>query len=202
MAAAHPEGTFLGTDAAAAPLADAAALAAELGLANVAFRAQTFEQTLADPPQGFDYVAAFGVLAWVDSANRMRVLDLARRMLRPGGALVLAYNALPGWSPDLIAQRLLHGWYRRAEGRPRHGSRWPFVALARLPQPARVGWTGLGLRPWPTGSRSGISASSRTSGCRTTGHRLPRPTCWSRLRAVACISPLRCGPSTTGWIFS
>ena len=54
-----------------------------------------------------DYVASQGVLAWVSPANQAALLDLAARMLRPGGVFCVGYNSLPGWSRIAGFQRLV-----------------------------------------------------------------------------------------------
>jgi SAM-dependent methyltransferase len=107
LAAAHPEGRFLGIDGLDAHVARGRALAAEIGLGNIEFHRRAF----ADPGdlavENADYVVAQGVLAWISPANQAALLDLAARSLRPGGIFCVGYNTLPGWGPIAGFQRLV-----------------------------------------------------------------------------------------------
>lgn len=107
LAAAHPEGRFLGLDAMEAHVARGRDLAARIGLDNVDFQCRSFADA-ADLPAGeADYAVAQGVLAWVSPDNRAALLDLAARMLRPGGLFCVGYNTLPGWGAITGFQRLV-----------------------------------------------------------------------------------------------
>jgi SAM-dependent methyltransferase len=107
LAAAHPEGRFLGVDGLEGHVARGRALAVEIGLDNVAFECRTFAAA-GDLAEGeADYVVAQGVLAWISPANRAALLDLAARLLRPGGLFCVGYNTLPGWGPIAGFQRLV-----------------------------------------------------------------------------------------------
>jgi len=107
LAAAHPEGRFIGLDAMAAHVALGQALAAEIGLDNVELHCRGFAEAGDMPAGKADYVASQGVLAWVSPANQAALLDLAVRMLRPGGIFCVGYNSLPGWSRIAGFQRLV-----------------------------------------------------------------------------------------------
>lgn len=107
LAAAHPEGRFLGVDAMDAHVARGRDLAARIGLDNIDFQCRSFADA-ADLPAGeADYAVAQGVLAWVSPANQAALLDLAARMLRPGGLFCVGYNTLPGWGAIAGFQRLV-----------------------------------------------------------------------------------------------
>ena len=107
LAAAHPEGRFLGVDALAAHVERGRGLAADIGLDNVGFECRPFADA-GDLPSGIaDYVVAQGVLAWISPANRDALLDLAAQMLRPGGVFCVGYNTFPGWGPIAGFQRLV-----------------------------------------------------------------------------------------------
>lgn len=107
LAAAYPEGRFLGVDAMPAHVARGAALAARLGVGNVSFRCARFSE-LEDPaaPE-YDYVTAQGVIAWVSPANRAHVYRIAAGSLRPDGVAVFGYNSMPGWKDILVFQHLV-----------------------------------------------------------------------------------------------
>ena len=106
IAAAHPEGQFLGVDFLAEHIVHARWLAAELGLANVRFLQADFLDLAAerDPlvtadGQGgaFAYVVAHGIFTWVAAPVQDALLAVAARALQPGGLFYCSYNTLPGW---------------------------------------------------------------------------------------------------------
>ena len=123
LAAAYPEGNFIGIDFHPSHIAHSQWLAVELGLSNVSFHEADFLELVADGPlpfepgPGFHYVVAHGILSWVGPEVRAALLQLAGRVLRPGGAFYCSYNTYPGWldrTPfkalaDLERQRLGSG---------------------------------------------------------------------------------------------
>ncbi len=116
LAAAHPEGEFVGIDALPAHAEAGSAAARRLGLDNVEFRCSRFAE-VGPPAQAlFDYVTGQGVLAWVSAGNREYVFRIAAQHLRPGGVACFGYNTLPGWKDMLAVQRLLLAFADLAEG--------------------------------------------------------------------------------------
>ncbi len=97
-AAANP-GQFMATDFNPAHAAHARQLAAAAG-SGALLLDDSFEQflTRADLPQ-FDSISLHGVWSWVSVDNRKVIAELARRHLKPGGAVYVSYNSMPGWSP-------------------------------------------------------------------------------------------------------
>lgn len=106
-AVAHPEARFLGIDAMPTHVARGNALAARLGLGNVELLCADFQHAAGMALPQAEYVTAQGVLAWVSPGNRSALLDLAARLLRPGGVFAVGYNALPGWQRIAPFQRLV-----------------------------------------------------------------------------------------------
>lgn len=116
LAAAHPEAQFIGVDALPGHIEKGRSLISEWGLSNITLHHATFDTATALLlPECADYVACQGVLAWVSAANRAALLDLAARILRPGGALTIGYNCFPGWTQMTAFQ---HAVRAMAEGRP------------------------------------------------------------------------------------
>lgn len=105
MAAAYPEGHFIGYDLMEAHVAAGNARIRSLGLDNVEIRQGSFGAI--EPDAAADYVTAHGVLSWVPPEVREALIRLARRWLKPGGVFTLSYNAMAGWLPRLAFQRLL-----------------------------------------------------------------------------------------------
>lgn len=96
MTAATPGITAVGVDLAAAPIAEAASAAAEIGLRNVEFR-QADVRTLTDGSLGeFDYIVAHGVYGWIPEDARDALMRLIATSLTAEGLAYVSYNAQPG----------------------------------------------------------------------------------------------------------
>jgi FkbM family methyltransferase len=122
LAASYPEGTFIGIDFHPSHIAHSQWLAAELGLANVSFHEADFLELAAadarlpfEPGSGFHYAVAHGILSWIGPDVRVALLQLAGRLLRPGGAFYCSYNAFPGWL-DRSAFKALADLERQRQG--------------------------------------------------------------------------------------
>lgn len=107
LAAAHPEGRFVGIDALPEHVERGTAAAAYAGLTNVGFFCRLFADVEDPVAPAFDYVTAQGVLAWVSPANREHVRRLCGRHVKPGGVACVGYNTMPGWSGGLAVQQML-----------------------------------------------------------------------------------------------
>jgi len=84
--------------------------------------AESFAEYFARPDLPvFDFIALHAVWSWVSPENRARLVEFIRQRLRPGGALYLSYNCLPGWQPMLaLRDRLVERAERgRHAGLPR-----------------------------------------------------------------------------------
>lgn len=107
LAAAHPEGSFVGVDFLPGHIAHSQWLARALGLENVRFLeadfldlckdARPLEPTGPSAVQGFHYVVAHGIATWVSTPVQQALLSLASSQLRPGGLFYCSYNTYPGW---------------------------------------------------------------------------------------------------------
>lgn len=107
IAAAHPEGRFVGVDALPAHADLGTRVAASCGVTNVSFRCALFSD-VEDPPEPvFDYVTAQGVMSWVGPDNQRHTRRIAASHLRPGGIFCVGYNALPGWKDALAFQQMV-----------------------------------------------------------------------------------------------
>lgn len=104
LAAAYPEGQFIGIDFHPSHISHSQWLVAELGLTNVSFHEADFLELAADDAQlpfaadlRFHYVVAHGILSWIAPEVRTALLRLSGRLLRSGGAFYCSYNTFPGW---------------------------------------------------------------------------------------------------------
>lgn len=107
LAAAHPRAEFWGTDFNPAHTAGARALAQAAGSANVHLFEDSFAEFLERDTPSFDYVCLHGVYSWISPENQKRIVEFARRKLRPGGVLYISYNCLPGWGAGVSLRHLL-----------------------------------------------------------------------------------------------
>ncbi len=119
LAAANPDAEFFGVDFNPAHIARARTLVGEAGLGNVTFLECGFDELVdaADPglPM-FDYVTLHGVYSWVGTTIRADIVRFLRRFLKPGGAVYVSYNAMPGWSLGIGIQRLILEVAMRSDG--------------------------------------------------------------------------------------
>jgi SAM-dependent methyltransferase len=106
MAAVAPRGRYVGIDLSPGAIAEARAMAADLGLSNVELDAVD----LRDLPSGlgnFDYIIAHGFYSWVPADVREVLLGTLRRCLSPDGIAFVSHNTMPGCALRGIAWSLL-----------------------------------------------------------------------------------------------
>jgi SAM-dependent methyltransferase len=130
LAAAHPQGQFVGIDLMPEHVDHARRLAHEAAVGNVAFHAASYADERVETPT-FDYIVAHGVYAWVDAKTQAGLRHFIDRHLRPGGLVYLSYNAMPRWAAELPFQRLLLALARGLPG----DSAARFAAAARRLRP-------------------------------------------------------------------
>lgn len=116
LAAAYPEGTFVGIDGLPEHVARGETLARRLGLSNITFRCAYFADVAAPAQADFDYVTGQGLLAWVSEENRRHVYRIAGDHLRDGAAACLGYNSMPGWREMMALQKLILVLAKAGEG--------------------------------------------------------------------------------------
>jgi SAM-dependent methyltransferase len=106
LAAAYPEGSFVGVDFQPEHVAYSQWLSTSLGLTNLRFLEADFIELQGDAsllgpsPQaggGFHYVAAHGIATWVTPPVQEALLAVAAASLIPGGVFYCSYNTSPGW---------------------------------------------------------------------------------------------------------
>ena len=97
LAAANPQGEFVGVDVNPDHTAVVAREIAGGGLANARVITSGIGGLPADLGT-FEFITLHGVFSWVAPHVREEILALARRHLAPGGLLLVSYNAMPGWA--------------------------------------------------------------------------------------------------------
>ncbi len=97
LAAAYPQGSFIGIDLNPDTIARGRDLIARAGLANVRlYEADITAWRDLDLPI-CDYIALHGVYAWISEPVRLAIDRLIGDRLAPDGMAYLGYNAEPGW---------------------------------------------------------------------------------------------------------
>jgi SAM-dependent methyltransferase len=112
LAAGNPNAKVIGLDYNPAHIAEARALAAEARLPNLHFLEADLAEMAAAEIDGlpeFDLVAVHGLWSWVADPVREGLLRLLKRRVKPGGVVMLSYNALPGAGTALGLARLVRG---------------------------------------------------------------------------------------------
>lgn len=160
LAAAYPEGSFVGVDFHADQIAHSRQLAGQLGLTNITFvhgdlialaAGTACGEPPLDPHARFGYVVAHGVYNWVGAPVREALLAVAAGALAIGGLFYCSYNTLPGWATASIFQHLAEHERRRSDPRdplsPYRTTAQLLAALAdpeaRMPTPLARAYPGL-----------------------------------------------------------
>lgn len=110
LAAANPEGEFLGIDFSPEHIAHADALARDMGLTNIRFEEGDFAALGAAWKAdygSFDYVMLHGIYSWVPEPIRRDLATILKTAVKPGGAVYVSYNAMPGWVSTIPFQHML-----------------------------------------------------------------------------------------------
>lgn len=111
LAAAHPQGEFLGVDFIPEQIAHAERIAAAAGLTNLRFVQADFLDLAAAWPTdfgSFDYVALHGIYSWVPPQVRAAVVACIGHATHPGSLVYVSYNTQPGWLATMPFQHLSH----------------------------------------------------------------------------------------------
>lgn len=117
LAAGNPNAEVLGLDYNPAHIAEARSMAAAAGMTNARFEATDLAEldgAELDRLPEFDLVTVHGLWSWVADPVREGVLRILRRRLKPGGVVLMTYNALPGAGGALGLSRLARGALRGA----------------------------------------------------------------------------------------
>ncbi|OYW55650.1 MAG: hypothetical protein B7Z30_12920 [Rhizobiales bacterium 12-68-15] len=108
IAASNPDAQVVAIDFNPAHIARARAAAKAAKLENIQFLELSFEEMNArDDLPDFDLVTMHGVWSWISDEGRRHITHFLNRRLKPGGAALVTYNAMPGWTALLPVQKLL-----------------------------------------------------------------------------------------------
>jgi SAM-dependent methyltransferase len=136
LAAANPGWEVTGLDLQPAHVAEAAVIAADAGLDNARFieadLAGFDEARAARLLPEADIVLCHGVWTWVPDVVREGILAVLRARVKPGGLVLMGYNALPAQAPYILLQRLLQDSVRGLPGTPRERAAHALSVLGRI----------------------------------------------------------------------
>jgi SAM-dependent methyltransferase len=107
LAAANPQGRFLGFDFNPTHIHHARKRAQDGGVGNVEFFEKSFAEMLEMDLPDAEFIALHGVYSWVNAENRRHIVEFIRRKLKPGGIAYVSYNCLPGQAQVAPLQKLL-----------------------------------------------------------------------------------------------
>jgi SAM-dependent methyltransferase len=111
LAASNPAWRVTAVDFNPAHIAVARDWAAEAGLTNATFIEADLStlagEAMARSIPEADFVSLHGVWSWVPAAAQAGIVRLLRDKVRPGGAVHVSYNALPGWGSGVGMGRML-----------------------------------------------------------------------------------------------
>ena len=116
LAAANPQSRFYAVDFNASHIASACRRADAGGVENITFIHDRFANLAAMELPCFDIVVLHGVYCWVNAQDRLHIVRFLRQQLKPGGAVYVSYNCLPGWAQEAPLQRLLLEASKTASG--------------------------------------------------------------------------------------
>lgn len=136
LAAANPGWGVTGIDLQPAHVAEAQEVAADAGLDNARFMVADlagFDEARAARllPEA-DIVLCYGVWTWVPDVVRAGIVEVLRSRVKPGGLVVMGYNAMPGHAPFIALQRLLHDAVRDMPGSAEQRAAHAIEVLGRI----------------------------------------------------------------------
>ena len=96
LADANPESQFTGIDLNQAHIEQAKKIAQQGQLKNVTYLQKSFAELQEQDLPDFDYVTLHGVYSWISPELRRSIVEFIKQKLKPGGIVMLSYNAKPG----------------------------------------------------------------------------------------------------------
>lgn len=116
LAASNPQAQFYAFDFNPVHVLNAQRLAQEAGLNNVQFFDDSFADALQRDLPVMDFIVLHGIYSWVSKENQRLIVQLMQRFLKPGGAVYISYNCLPGWSGKAPLRHLMTQFAERTGG--------------------------------------------------------------------------------------
>lgn len=116
LAACNSQSQFYAFDFNPVHILNAQKIAKDMGLSNVHFFDDSFEQAVErDLPQ-MDFIVLHGIYSWVSKENQAHILNIINKFLKLGGVVYVSYNCLPGWSNKAPLRHLMTEYAARLGG--------------------------------------------------------------------------------------
>ena len=110
LAALYPNGNFYAIDFNPDHIVFANSLKKQINLKNIKFFDISFkemvDEKLEEFPE-FDMITLHGVFSWINHENRVKIVEFAKKKLKPGGILNVSYNDMCGWFMKIPFQKLI-----------------------------------------------------------------------------------------------
>lgn len=132
LAAMHPNADVHACDFNAEHIDYARKLQQDAGVGNVTYYAKSFAQMLDEPLPAFDFIVLHGVYSWVPEPVRAGIREFAQRRLKPGGLLMVSYNAMPGWAHLQPLRRMMQVHAAGVQGDSLQKAREAYAYVAAL----------------------------------------------------------------------
>ncbi|WP_051906495.1 class I SAM-dependent methyltransferase [Methylomarinum vadi] len=107
LADANPDSHFIGIDFNESHIQAARQQAEDCDIKNVRYFPYSFDQLDQKDLPEFDYIVLHGVYSWISPELRGHIVNFIRRKLKPGGVVMVSYNALPGKALDKILRDMM-----------------------------------------------------------------------------------------------
>jgi methyltransferase-like protein/2-polyprenyl-3-methyl-5-hydroxy-6-metoxy-1,4-benzoquinol methylase len=103
---AYPHARLVGVDLSTRQISAARDFAAQVGVANVEFKAMSLTEI--DASFGtFDYIIAHGIYSWIPDDVKRQLLRVCRDTLAPAGVAFVSYNTYPGWLSKRVIRDMM-----------------------------------------------------------------------------------------------
>lgn len=132
LAAVFPQGRFHACDINSGHVRAAKALRERAGLHNVEFHLASVAEMLERGTGPFDFIVLHGLYSWVPDNVRQEITAFASSRLKPGGLMMVSYNALPGWAHLEPLRRWLNREAQRVSGPLIERAQTAFLETQRL----------------------------------------------------------------------
>lgn len=116
LAACNSQSEFYAFDFNPVHVLNAQRMADEAGLKNVHFFDDSFADALQRDLPMMDFIVLHGIYSWVSKENQSLIVQLVQKLLKPGGAVYISYNCLPGWSGKAPLRHLMTQFAVRTGG--------------------------------------------------------------------------------------
>ena len=97
FAESYPESYTLGVDLSKVQIQNGMKILNDLGLKNIDLKHLSITD-LNESFGTFDYIICHGVISWVPSIVREKILEVTKKLLHKNGIAFISYNTLPGWN--------------------------------------------------------------------------------------------------------